>query len=153
VPSKASVGVKYEAVYKAYIQVFVFGYACVMESEKAEAMYRAGLIPMKEFARAIMPQSEKYKRRFSCDACDLPELNFKHLFGRGPNKQAEFSEHIRRVASDSGYAADINSSIDSPEYNESVWTRATERPEGGLGCPPRRVKLKLQRQQARSRHR
>jgi phycoerythrin-associated linker protein len=99
----------------------VFGNAYVMESEradfyKAESMYRAGLITVRDFVRAIA-LSETYRRRFF--QCVGPyryvELAYKHLLGRGPNSQAEVSEHVRRLQED-GYEADVNSFIDSPEY-------------------------------------
>lgn len=102
----------------------VFGNAYVMESERAEAyiaesMYRAGRITVKEFVRGVA-LSSTYRRRFfeCCGPYRAVELNFKHLLGRGPNSQQEASEHIQRIANE-GFEAEINSYIDSPEYEEA----------------------------------
>jgi len=86
------------------------------EAYKAESMYRAGLIPMKEFVRAIA-LTETYRRRFfdCCTAMRSVELNLKHLLGRAPTTKAEMSEHITRIQTE-GFEADINSYIDSAEY-------------------------------------
>ncbi|CAN8072059.1 unnamed protein product [Agarophyton chilense] len=99
----------------------VFGNAYVMESEReeayvAESMYRADRISLREFVRAVALTST-YRRRFfeCCGPYRAVELNFKHLLGRGPNSQAEISEHVQRIASE-GYEAEINSYIDSNEY-------------------------------------
>lgn len=101
----------------------VFGNAYVMESERAEAykaesMYRAGQIPIKEFVRACA-LSSTYRRRFfeCCSSYRAVELNFKHLLGRGPASKEELSEHVQRIMND-GYEADINSYIDSHEYDQ-----------------------------------
>lgn len=102
----------------------VFGNAYVMESERedayiAESMYRAGQISVKEFVRACA-LSETYRRRFfeCCGPYRAVELNFKHLLGRGPNTQQELSEHVQRIANE-GFEAEINSYIDSEEYEEA----------------------------------
>lgn len=100
----------------------VFGNAYVMESERAEAyiaesMYRAGQIPLREFVRGVA-QTETYRRRFfeCCGPYRAVELNFKHLLARAPNSQEEISEHVQRIVNE-GYEAEINSYIDSEEYN------------------------------------
>lgn len=102
----------------------VFGNAYVMESERADAyiaesMYRAGRISVKEFVRGVA-LSSTYRRRFfeCCGPYRTVELNFKHLLGRGPNSQQEVSEHVQRIANE-GFEAEINSYIDSPEYDEA----------------------------------
>lgn len=102
----------------------VFGNAYVMESERADAyisesMYRAGQITVKEFVRGCA-LSDTYKRRFydCCGPYRAVELNFKHLLGRGPNSQQEVSEHVQRIANE-GFEAEINSYIDSEEYEEA----------------------------------
>lgn len=102
----------------------VFGNAYVMDSERAEgyvseSMFRAGQISLKEFVRGVA-KTDTYKRRFfdCCGPYRAVELNFKHLLGRGPNSQQEVSEHIRRIANE-GFEAEIDSYIDSAEYEES----------------------------------
>lgn len=102
----------------------VFGNAYVMESERedayiAESMYRADQISIKEFVRACA-LSATYRRRFfeCCGPYRAVELNFKHLLGRGPNSQQELSEHVQRIANE-GFEAEINSYIDSEEYEEA----------------------------------
>lgn len=108
--------------YRVWRQVF--GNAYVMESERAEAynaesMYRAGQISVREFVRGIA-LSNTYRRRFfdCCGPYRAVELNFKHLYGRAPNSQAEVSEHVQIIANE-GFEAEINSYIDSPEYTEA----------------------------------
>lgn len=102
----------------------VFGNAYVMESERAEgyvyeSMFRAGQITLKEFVRGVA-KTDTYKRRFfdCCGPYRAVELNFKHLLGRGPNSQQEVSEHIQRIANE-GFEAEIDSYIDSLEYDEN----------------------------------
>lgn len=107
--------------YRVWKQVF--GNAYVMESERAEAyiaesMYRANQISLKEFVRGVA-LSSTYRRRFfeCCGPYRAVELNFKHLLGRGPISQQEISEHVQRMANE-GWEAEINSYIDSEEYDE-----------------------------------
>lgn len=120
-PVPASVEDKDIMVTRIYRQVF--GNAYIMEEEiadlyKAQSMFRAGQIPVREFVRACA-LSETYRRRFftCCGPYRAVELNFKHLLGRGPTHQEEISEHVRRTIEE-GYEADINSYVDSPEYEE-----------------------------------
>lgn len=108
--------------YRVWKQVF--GNAYVMESEreeayKAESMFRAGRIPLREFVRAVALTST-YRRRFfeCCGPYRSVELNFKHLLGRSPISQQELSEHVQRIARE-GYVAEINSYIDSSEYEHT----------------------------------
>lgn len=105
----------------------VFGNAYVMESERAEAykyesMYRAGQITVREFVRGVA-LSNTYRRRFydCCTPWRAAELNFKHLLGRAPNSKAEIAEHATRIAHE-GFEADINSFIDSEEYDLAFGT-------------------------------
>lgn len=102
----------------------VFGNAYVMESEReqvypAESMYRAGLLPLRDFIRALA-SSATYRRRFfeCCSPSRAVELNFKHLLGRGPNSQQELSHHVQIIAT-KGFQAEIDSYIDSEEYEEA----------------------------------
>ena len=102
------------AVYK-----YVLGNPHVMESERlvaAESQLVDGSFTVRDFVRAV-GQSEFYRsRNFNAVApYRSVELNFMHFLGRSPQSQAEISEHIVRCVSE-GYAADIDSYIDSDEY-------------------------------------
>ena len=101
----------------AYRQVM--GNPHLMESERsltAESQFAEGRLNTREFVRAVA-LSPDYRRRFfeSNAPYRFVELNFKHLLGRAPLTQAEVSEHIQRLANE-GYEAEINSYIDSDEY-------------------------------------
>ena len=102
------------AVYKQ-----VLGNQHVMESQRlnsAESLLRDGNITVRGFVRAVA-QSELYRSLFfeRSSAYRFIELNFKHLLGRAPQDQTEVAEHVTRY-SDHGYAAEINTYIDSNEY-------------------------------------
>jgi phycoerythrin-associated linker protein len=104
------------AVYKQ-----VLGNPHVMESERlvtAESQLTNGEITVREFVRAVA-KSNFYRRRYfeSCAPYRFVELNFKHLLGRAPSDQAELSDHIRRCI-EQGYEAEIDSYIDSNEYQD-----------------------------------
>jgi phycoerythrin-associated linker protein len=98
---------------------YVLGNPHVMESERlttAESQLRNGDISVRDFVRAI-GQSEFYRTRYfeKCSPYRFVELNFMHFLGRPPESQAEVSAHIRRCVEE-GYGAEINSYIDSDEY-------------------------------------
>lgn len=123
-PDPAISGVEDKDLVCHRVWTQVFGNAYVMESEradayKAESMYRAGQIPLKEFVRGVA-LSSTYRRRFfeCCGTYRAVELNFKHLLGRGPNTKEEASEHVQRLINE-GFEAEINSYIDSLEYDEA----------------------------------
>jgi phycoerythrin-associated linker protein len=104
------------AVYKQ-----VLGNPHVMESERltiAESKLCDGTITVREFVRAVA-KSDFYRSRYfeSCAPYRFVELNFKHLLGRAPLAQEELSEHICRCIQE-GYEAEIDSYLDSPEYQE-----------------------------------
>jgi phycocyanin-associated rod linker protein len=107
-------------VRAAYRQVF--GNEHIMESERlvnAESLLKRGDISVRDFIRALA-QSELYKQKFfySTPQVRFIELNFKHLLGRAPANEAEIAEHVNRFI-DHGYTAEIDSYIDSWEYQES----------------------------------
>ena len=121
------------AVYKQ-----VLGNPHVMESERlttAESQLKDGSSSVREFVRAVA-KSDFYKARYfeSCGPYRSTELNFQHILGRAPASQAEVSEHIRRAAEE-GYDADIDSYVDSEEYQnafgENVVPFAREKSEAG----------------------
>lgn len=104
-------------INSAYRQVF--GNAHLMESEhnlNAESLLRSSEITVAEFVRQIA-QSDRYRALFfdTASAYRFIELNFKHLLGRAPADQAEIAEHVR-IYNEEGYEAEINSYIDSAEY-------------------------------------
>lgn len=104
------------AVYKQ-----VLGNPHIMDSERfvsAESQVTNGELTVREFVRAIA-KSEFYRARYfeSCAPYRFVELNFKHLLGRGPTDQTELSEHIC-LAIGEGYDAEIDSYLDSDEYEE-----------------------------------
>jgi len=99
----------------------VLGNPHVMESERlisAESKFCNGDLTVREFVRAVA-KSEFYRRRYfeSCAPYRFVELNFKHLLGRAPQDQAELSEHIR-ICIEQGYDAEIDSYLDSEEYQQ-----------------------------------
>lgn len=99
----------------------VLGNDYIMASERltgAESLLRNGYISVREFVRAVA-QSELYKQKFFYNNFQtrVIELNFKHLLGRAPYSEAEVIEHLDRYENE-GFEADINSYIDSAEYQE-----------------------------------
>lgn len=104
----------------AYRQIF--GNDHVMASERlnsAESLLRRGEISVRDFVRALA-QSELYRQKFfhSNPQNRFIELNYKHLLGRAPYDQAEIAYHTD-LYNQEGYEAEINSYIDSTEYQES----------------------------------
>ncbi|MEM6256456.1 MAG: phycobilisome rod-core linker polypeptide [Cyanobacteria bacterium P01_D01_bin.156] len=100
----------------------VLGNPHVMESERlvsAESQFCDGSLSVRDFVRAV-GKSDFYRSRYfeSCAPYRFVELNFMHFLGRAPESQAELSEHIRRCVEE-GYDAEIDSYIDSDEYQAS----------------------------------
>ncbi|MEM9008496.1 MAG: phycobilisome rod-core linker polypeptide [Cyanobacteria bacterium P01_F01_bin.86] len=98
----------------------VLGNVHIMDNQRldsAEALLRNGSITVKGFVRAVA-QSDLYRSLFfeNNSAYRSIELNFKHLLGRAPQDQAEVAEHVV-LYNEQGYEADINSYLDSEEYN------------------------------------
>lgn len=93
----------------------------VFESELAELAASISCVTetanVKEFVRAI-GLSSLYRKRFFEGTTNtrFVECNFKHFLGRAPRTQAEVSEHIR-IINEEGYNAEINSYVDSDEYD------------------------------------
>lgn len=104
----------------AYRQVF--GNDHLMQSERlttAESLLRQGNISVRDFVRALA-QSELYRNKFfhSTPQVRFIELNYKHLLGRAPYDEAEIAFHVD-LYTQQGYEAEINSYIDSVEYQEN----------------------------------
>jgi phycoerythrin-associated linker protein len=109
-----------EAIRALYKQVW--GNPHVMESERlvsAESQFCNGSLSVREFVRALGKSSFYQERYFEqCSPYRFVELNFMHFLGRPPQSQAEISEHIVRCIEE-GYAAEIDSYIDSDEYQSA----------------------------------
>ncbi|MBW4508531.1 MAG: phycobilisome linker polypeptide [Scytonematopsis contorta HA4267-MV1] len=100
----------------------VLGNAYVMESERLpipESQLKRGEISVREFVRQVA-KSELYRSRFfdSCARYRAIELNFKHLLGRAPDSYEEMKAHSK-ILDEAGFEADIDSYIDSDEYQSA----------------------------------
>lgn len=100
----------------------VLGNDHIMASERlgsAESLLKNGSITVREFVRCVA-KSELYKSKFfyNCFQTRVIELNFKHLLGRAPYDESEVIEHLDRYETE-GFDADIDSYIDSQEYQDS----------------------------------
>ncbi|MEL6384479.1 MAG: phycobilisome linker polypeptide [Cyanobacteria bacterium J06626_18] len=105
------------AVYKQ-----VLGNAYVMESERLtvqESQFKMGELSVREFVRAVA-KSDLYRSRFftSCARYRAVELNFRHLLGRTPMGLEEMRMHST-ILDTEGFEADIDSYIDSDEYQDT----------------------------------
>lgn len=115
--ANASSGDITAVINAAYRQVLGNDY--LMQSERltaAESLLANGRITVQEFVRQIA-KSELYKNKFLYPNFQsrVIELNFKHLLGRAPYDEAEIIEHLDRYQNE-GFEADIDSYIDSAEY-------------------------------------
>ncbi len=107
-------------IWATYRQVL--GNDHVMQAERltsAESMLTHGHIRVRDFVRALA-LSELYKQKFfySTPQVRFIELNFKHLLGRAPYSEAEITDHVNCYV-EQGYEAEINSYLDSAEYQEN----------------------------------
>lgn len=103
-----------QAVYRQ-----VLGNAYVMESERLvvpESQFKRGELSVREFVRQVA-LSDLYCSRFftSCARYRAIELNFRHLLGRSPLDLEEMRSHST-ILDTQGFNAEINSYIDSDEY-------------------------------------
>ncbi|NEQ48768.1 MAG: phycobilisome Linker polypeptide [Leptolyngbya sp. SIO3F4] len=115
--SEEEIEVVIRAVYRQ-----VMGNAHIMESERLtvpESQLRNGELSVREFVRQVA-KSELYRSRFTdnCYRYRAMELNFKHLLGRAPQNFAEMKDHSA-ILDVEGYEADIDSYIDSDEYQNA----------------------------------
>ena len=99
----------------------VLGNTHLMSSDRLpalESLLNDGQLTVREFVRAVA-KTELYKSKFLYPHFHtrVIELNFKHLLGRAPHDEAEVIEHLDRYQTE-GYEADIDSYIDSAEYEE-----------------------------------
>lgn len=110
--------VEIEAVILAVYRQ-VLGNPHLFKSERlviAESLLRDRKITVQEFVRQLA-KSDLYKQRFFHNSFQSRtiELNYKHLLGRAPYAEAEITYHLNLYQS-RGYEADIDSYIDSEEY-------------------------------------
>lgn len=115
--SAQEVEVVIQAIYRQ-----VLGNAYIMESERlevAESQLKQGDLSVREFVRQLA-KSEFYRSRFveGCNRYRTIELNFKHLLGRAPTDYSEMQAHSS-TWDEGGYEADVDSFIDSAEYQAS----------------------------------
>jgi phycoerythrin-associated linker protein len=99
----------------------VLGHQYVMKSERldgAESLFKNGYLSVRELVRTVA-KSGLYRSRFfeNCNPYHFIELNFKHLLGRAPQNKAEMLHHFT-ILQEQGYDAEIDSYIDSSEYQE-----------------------------------
>lgn len=107
-----------EAVILAVYQQ-VLGNPHLLNSERlviAESLLRDRKITVQGFVR-LVAKSDLYKQKFFYNNFQSRtiELNYKHLLGRAPYDQSEITAHMNLYQS-KGFDADIDSYIDSPEY-------------------------------------
>ena len=100
----------------------ILGNAYVMESERAtvpESQFKLGALSVREFVRAVA-KSDVYTSRFfeTCPRYRFIELNFKHFLGRTPENLEETRTHST-ILDTEGYEADIDSYLDSDEYQDN----------------------------------
>jgi len=106
-------------IRSAYRQVFGFQYIMASERlEGPESLFRRGYLSVREFVRQLA-KSGLYRAKFfeNSNPYRFIELNFKHLLGRAPQNKAEMLHHFT-ILQEQGYEAEIDSYIDSAEYQE-----------------------------------
>ena len=97
----------------------VLGYQYVMASERlggAESLFNNGYLSVREFVRAVA-KSALYRTKFfeGTNPYHFIELNFKPLLGRAPQNREEMLHHFT-ILQEQGYDAEIDSYVDSAEY-------------------------------------
>jgi predicted chitinase len=106
------------AIIRAVYQQ-VLGYQYVLKSDRlegAESLFCNGYLSVRELVRTVA-KSGLYRSRFfeSSNPYHFIELNFKHLLGRAPQNKEEMLHHFT-ILQEQGYDAEIDSYIDSNEY-------------------------------------
>jgi phycocyanin-associated rod linker protein len=115
--SREEVELVIRAVYRQ-----VLGNDYILASDRlisAESLLRDGNLTVREFVRSVA-KSELYKAKFfySSFQTRLIELNYKHLLGRAPYDESEVTYHLDLYIN-AGYDAEIDSYIDSQEYQSN----------------------------------
>ncbi|MFN6484250.1 MULTISPECIES: phycobilisome linker polypeptide [unclassified Nostoc] len=113
-----------EDIERVIVAVYrqVLGNNYILASDRltsAESILRDGKITVQEFVRQLA-KSELYKSKFFYDNFQtrVIELNYKHLLGRAPYDESDVVYHLDLYQT-KGYEADIDSYIDSPEYQSN----------------------------------
>ena len=99
----------------------VLGNQYVMSSERLqgpESLFKRGYLSVRELVRQVA-KSGLYRAKFfeSTNPYRFIELNFKHLLGRAPQNKAEMLHHFT-ILQEQGYDAEIDSYLDSAEYQQ-----------------------------------
>ena len=99
----------------------VLGHQYVMASERlngAESLFRNSYLSVRELVRTVA-KSGLYREKFfaNCNPYHFIELNFKHLLGRAPQNRDEMLHHFT-ILQEQGYDAEIDSYLDSAEYQQ-----------------------------------
>ncbi|MBO3461253.1 phycobilisome rod-core linker polypeptide [Aetokthonos hydrillicola Thurmond2011] len=115
--TKEEIALVISAVYR-----HLLGNDYLLQSERlttAESLLTDRKITVQEFVRQVA-KSELYKSKFFYNNFQtrVIELNYKHLLGRAPYDESEVVYHLD-LYQNKGYDADIDSYIDSPEYQAS----------------------------------
>ena len=115
--TKEEAQIAIRAVYR-----HVFGNDYIMKSERLdslESLLCNRSISVKDFVRGLA-KSELYKTKFLYPNFQtrVIELNIKHLLGRAPYDESEVIYHLD-LYQNYGFDADIDSYIDSAEYDEN----------------------------------
>jgi hypothetical protein len=108
------------AIIRAVYQQ-VLGYQYVLDSDRltgAESLFRTGYLSVRELVRTVA-KSGLYRSRFfeKLNPYHFIELNHKHLLGRAPQNKEEMLHHFT-ILQEQGYEAEIDSYLDSNEYQE-----------------------------------
>ena len=117
--SVASPAAREAIIHAVYRQVL--GQQHLMASERltgAESLFREGYLNVRELVRTVA-KSALYRSKFfeHCNAYRFIELNHKHLLGRAPHNREEMLHHFT-ILQEQGYDAEIDSYIDSIEYQD-----------------------------------
>ena len=112
--SEADKNATIRAVYQQ-----VLGRQHLMNSERlsgAESLFRDGYLNVRELVRTVA-KSGLYRQRFfeNSNPYRFIELNHKHLLGRAPQNREEMLHHFT-ILQEHGYEAEIDSYLDSDEY-------------------------------------
>ncbi|MGB3237519.1 MAG: phycobilisome linker polypeptide [Geitlerinemataceae cyanobacterium] len=115
--SKDDAQIVIRAVYRQ-----VLGNDHLMKSERLvslESLLSDGCITVRDFVRGVA-KSELYKSKFFYNSFQTRfiELSYKHLLGRAPYDEAEVIYHLD-LYQNRGYDAEIDSYVDSVEYQEN----------------------------------
>jgi phycocyanin-associated rod linker protein len=115
--SREEVELVIRAVYRQ-----ILGNDYILASDRlisAESLLRDRNLSVREFVRSVA-KSELYKAKFFYNSFQtrLIELNYKHLLGRAPYNESEVTYHLDLYINQ-GYEAEIDSYIDSEEYQNS----------------------------------